>query len=107
MPNPDVIDEIRRRLLTAADWEYFFSNLHDASWVEGLLKAGFFNDPPAPVRTEKYIQFPPWAASRWLVRIARQNPKGVKKAIETVPETENVSVRTDLVEAASLLPANL
>jgi hypothetical protein len=84
--------------------EYFFMKLKSPDWIEPLSKAGKFKEPPATIRQENGIRFPPWAESQYLVRMAGDAPEIVKNVILKVPQTDNQRVHQDFVEAALRMP---
>lgn len=97
---------------SAANLEYFFSRLEDASWLPFLLEEGFFQNPLSPKTWtseagERLVQFPNWPESQYLSRIAAEAPELVVKAIERIPETSNPRVHQDIVTAATALPGEL
>ena len=97
---------------SAANLEYFFSHLQDASWLTFLLEEGFFSNPTPPETGttddgQSWIRFPNWPESQYLARIASDAPERVVEAIERIPETSNPRVHQDLVTAAAALPGEL
>ena len=66
-----------------------------------------FKEPPSARREGDGIWFPPWAGSRFLARIAGESPVEVCRAIEAIPDTDNVSVHEDFVDAALAMPAEI
>ena len=97
---------------SAANLEYFFSRLEDASWLPFLLEEGFFQNPLSPKTwtseaSERLVQFPNWPESQYLSRIAAEAPELVVEAIERIPETSNPRVHQDIVTAATALPGEL
>jgi len=89
--------------------KYVFDHLNDATWIKFLWSKGFFQNPPKLERDELKgtIGFPPWSESRYLARMASLNPETVFKVIIQIPDTENVRVNEDLVDAALAMPPNL
>ena len=72
---------------SAANLEYFFSHLQDASWLTFLLEEGFFSNPTPPETGttddgQSWIRFPNWPESQYLARIASDAPERVVEAIE-------------------------
>lgn len=89
-----------------AEYVYFFDHVNSVAWLEPLSRHGFFQTPPAPVRREQYISFPPWPESRYLVRMSAI-PEVQAKVLEIVlriPATDNIVVQDDLLEVALNLP---
>lgn len=93
---------------TAANLRYFFDRLEDPAWIPLLEEEGFFSKPPDPERTQddegSWVRFPDWPASRFLTRVAFAAPERVAHVLLGLPETDNVRVHTDIVEAACQLP---
>lgn len=97
---------------SAANLEYFFSRLEDASWLPFLLEEGFFQNPISPKTWtseagERLTQFPNWPESQYLARIAAEAPELVAEAIERIPKTSNPRIHQDIVTAATALPGEL
>lgn len=97
---------------SAANLEYFFSRLQDASWLPFLLEEGFFQHPTPPEtgttdEGQSWIRFPNWPESQYLTRIASDAPELVVEAIERIPETPNPRVHQDIIAAATALPGGL
>lgn len=92
-----------------AQYQYFFDNLNSPAWLEPLRDHGFFRNPPAPVRDGKYISFPLWPESRYLVRMARipEAQEAVLRIAQAILATENSRVHDDLADIALALPAPL
>jgi len=78
--------------------------LKTPDWIEPLSKAGKFKEPPAVIRQENTIRFPPWSESQYLTRMAADAPETVKNVILKVPQTDNQRVHQDFVEAALRMP---
>lgn len=85
---------------------YFFERLSDPAWLEPLRSEGFFKHPPPPERDSDSggVRYPPWPESRFLAKMAVQQPEAILEIILGVPETENWSVHLDLVDAALAMP---
>lgn len=88
---------------------YFFDKLTNPAWLKPLREAGYFMHPPEPDFNDekKTIGFPPWPESRYLARMASLAPQEVLEVILKIPETENVRVHEDLVDAALAMPPEL
>src|SRR5438045_3498424 len=89
------------KIKSPAAFDYFFDKLSSADWIEPILKVTpkFLLDPPEPEKTENGISFPVWSASRFLARVAEQNPSQVLNVIKKV-KTTNFHIHEDFVEAA-------
>jgi hypothetical protein len=92
---------------SAANHEYFFMKLKSPEWIGPLRNAGRFQDPPKTRRQETTIGFPSWPESQYLVRVAGDAPATVKEVILNVPETDNLRVHQDFVEAAARMPGSI
>lgn len=88
---------------------YFLDRLENPEWVLPLKAKGIFSSPPQLVEDGEMIRIVPWPASQYLARMAKKssNPSSIMDVVLSVPETENVRVRTDLVEAALGLPGSI
>ncbi|MFX1298544.1 MAG: hypothetical protein ACFFD2_27265, partial [Promethearchaeota archaeon] len=69
----------------------------------------FFSNPPKPIIDEiKHTTFYPiWPESRYLARMASSVPQIIHDIILKIPETENIRVHEDFIEAASTMPPKL
>jgi hypothetical protein len=96
-------DQLPNNLVTR---EYLFSHIPTSAWLVPLRKAGFFNEPPEPVRDEVAgtIQFPGWPAGQYLARVASELPEPVQSIIASV-KTENARILDDFADAALAMPA--
>jgi hypothetical protein len=97
---------------SAANLDYFFSSLNDATWLPFLLEEGFFQNPTPPEtgttdEGQTWFRFPNWPESQYLARIAAEAPEQVVEAIERIPETENPRIHQDVIVAATALPGEL
>ncbi|MCX5885234.1 MAG: hypothetical protein NT096_04905 [Proteobacteria bacterium] len=88
---------------------YFFDHLENPEWIGPLKSKGFFSNPPKPNRDEDRgtIGFPPWPESRYLARMASLSPETVTEVLLQIPDTDNVSVLEDLVDAALKMPPDI
>jgi hypothetical protein len=108
-PTPEEVDKVVPLLIHEQQYRYFFERLDNPEWLNPLRERGFFRMPPAPIHDESDggVRFPPWPALRYLARMARLTPESVFRVLVTIPETENLQVRQDIIEAALALPAHL
>ena len=104
---PETVTKALSAIKRSADYQYFFSQLKSPDWLRPLWDADLFRAPPAPVREGNYISFPPWPESRYLVRMASRAPETVLDICLKMPETENVRVHEDVIEAALAMPSPL
>jgi len=90
---------------------YFFERLNSPRWLNKLQEEAFFKNPPEPEEASEGggIRFLPWPQSRYLVRMASQEPAIVLDiALEILKTgTKNALVHQDLVEAALVMPPKL
>jgi hypothetical protein len=109
-PTPEQVDHAVALLARPAQYRYFFGHLDNPQWVRPLVEKGFFKSPPAAQKNEKEgtIAFPPWAESQFLARVANTDlpeaQEAVLNAIKVLPDTDNMAVIADCIEAANLLP---
>jgi hypothetical protein len=96
-------EHIRRALeqlrKSGANREYFFSKVNSPEWLEPLTDAGLFRHPPQAIVAGDTISFPFWPESRYLARMAAVAPDLVFRIIESVPETNNVRIHENFVDA--------
>ncbi len=86
----------------------FFSQI-DAKWIPYLVEGGYFATPPDPDPTLEGSWFPPWPASRLLVRLATPDldeagSHAIGQAAVAIPATKNPLVHEDLAAAALSMP---
>lgn len=88
---------------------YFFGKCENPNWIAPLRKKGWFNNPPKPIPNEekRTIQFPFWPQSQYLARMAKKIPNQVLEVILEIPDTGNIRIYEDLVDAALNMPAEL
>lgn len=108
-PTPDQASRAIALLVRAEQRKYFFSRLQNPEWVKVLAAKGFFMDPPEPILDDAKatVSFPPWPEAMYLVRMASHAPEDVINVIERIPETANVRVHQDLIDAAVAMPPDL
>lgn len=106
-PSEADIQRALELLSQSANYQYFFDKLNSPDWILPLAERGFFKNPPPPIRDGTTIRFPFWVESRYLARMAAEDPDVVMSLIRTIPETENTRVHEDIVDAACRMPARL
>jgi hypothetical protein len=108
MPSAEVIKKALAAIQQdEADRIYFFETLTSPDWIKPLSDAGIFQSPPPLLRDGEYVQFPLWAESRYLARMAQIAPETVLEIVLAIPETENVRIHEDFLDAALTMPAHL
>lgn len=108
MPSRETVDKVLAAIKRGDAAAYFFDRLSSPEWIRPLAERGLFDSPPAAISSEGgYVQFPVWAASRYLARVASQDPAAVLEVAATIPDVENPRVYEDLVDAALSMPASM
>ncbi|MFC2024484.1 hypothetical protein ACFLTJ_02770, partial [Chloroflexota bacterium] len=87
---------------------YFFEKI-SISWLKPLTEVGFFRKPIEPIHNNETggYRIPPWPESRYLARIASKEPEIVLEIAESIPDTENSDIHTDLIDIALQIPPKL
>lgn len=108
-PTPEQVTKAVALLGHAEQYRYFFDRLENPLWIKPLKTKGFFSSPPQAIRDEERgtIGFLPWPASRYLVRMAARAPETVLEVALQIPDTDNVRVHEDFVDAVLQMPADL
>lgn len=92
----------------AGQYRYFFDRLQNPLWLQPLKAKAIFAAPPKTIRNEKEgtVEFQPWAASRYLVRMSERPEahEDVLNVAMSIPETDNLLVHLDLLRIAGNLP---
>jgi len=109
MISPETIKKAKDAIKTKAEYEYFFSKLSSADWIEPLKKyGGFFTNPPKIREENGYIITPVWPESQYLTRMAKLAPEIVMEVINNIPDDHsNILIYQDFVEAALDMPADM
>jgi len=105
-PTPDKVDRAIALIGNSGHYRYFFDRLNNPEWLKLLRAKGFFRNPPKPNLDEEKgtIGFPIWPESRYLARMASQKAETVLEIIVQIPETDNVRIHEDLLDAALAMP---
>jgi tetratricopeptide (TPR) repeat protein len=108
VPDPETSKLLALARRTPSNLRYFFERLDDPGWIDVLEREGFFASPAAVERTEDdegtWLRFPDWPASRYLARVASAAPERVAQLLLALPDTHNVRVHEDIIEAAQQMP---
>ena len=107
MPRPELVKKALKAIERPVDFEFFFGELKSPDWLEPLAAEGVFDRPYPPVEEQEWISFPIWPPSRYLARMAGQVPDKVAELALRIPETTNVRIHEDLVDAALAMPADI
>lgn len=101
-----LLPQIQSLLTDPALAREFWNRLDDSSWLDILSESGFFASPPEPEVSSDRMRYPPWSASRFLVRMAPRSPATVA-AIFSGMHSTNPSVVHDMAEAACKMPPDV
>lgn len=105
-PTNNLVEQAVARLGKTGATAYFFDRLNNPAWIEPLHQRGFFQRPPAAIRSEDEgtISFPDWPELRYLLRMAPKASEAVSRVILSIPDTDNARVHELLVEIGAQLP---
>ena len=106
-PSKADIKELRNNIpRNYVSMKYLFENLTSPAWLPKLNTGGFFSDQPEPEFDEELQQLTiqPWPQSKYLARMAPLAPELVTQIIADFPETENVWIIEDLLDAILSMP---
>ena len=106
---PAGLNDVLPLLAAAEQRRQFLNRLDDPAWIEPLEQRDFFAKPEEPVSDAEGSKHPVWPALRYLLRMAArpEAQEQVARIAAGLPDTENVTVRRDLVEIALVLPPRL
>lgn len=105
-PDAKALKELLRLVTQPAAQEYFFERLAHPGWLAPLLKAGAFARPPGAIRRDKTIQFPGWAALKYLERVASTSPESVVAIAQQLGGIDNPHVMGQVVALLMKLPVD-
>jgi len=88
-------------------YQYFFSKLPSYNWIKPLKAHRMFQHPPNPIQHNGGYINPPWPESQYLARMAKLAAEIVLNTILEIPETDNIRIHVDFVDAACAMPAYL
>lgn len=85
---------------------YFFDKLDSSKWIAPLADVGFFEQPPSTTDAKGEKGFPPWAAGRYLARMAKLPTvqDDVLRIVDDLPWIDNPRVHETMTELALNLP---
>lgn len=107
MPTAETVEKVLAAISTKAEADYFLDSIRSPDWVRPLAGAGFFKSPPPPIVEGEGVRFPFWHESQYLARMAHLAPDEVLEIVLQIPDTENVRVHEDLLDAALAMPPRL
>src|SRR5262245_10781518 len=105
MPDREHVQRALRAIKRAADLQLFFEKLNSPDWITPLEEEGLFREPWPAESDGKYVSFPFWPQSKYLVRMAPKAPQLVLNVIERIPATDNVRIHEDYADCALAMPA--
>src|SRR5687767_13465874 len=106
-PTKQEVEAVIPSLMSPQHERYFFERLNNPYWIIPLEEHGYFRRPPRAVRVEGGgVQYLPWPAGKYLVRMASHAPEDIVRIFKSI-ETDNASVWDDVLEAAMIVPAKL
>lgn len=103
----DITRQVMPLMQEHASRKYFLDALPDAEWLTPLEEHGFFNFPPNPIHEKDTTSYPIWSEGRYLAKISSKAPEIVRDIILKIPDTDNIYVLDDLVEAVNGMPADI
>ena len=104
-PVLESVGKLKNLLSEKSLYKYFFEKINDPSWIKLLKNMGYFSNPPKILKDNKgYITFPEWPESQYLARVAPKAPNLVCETILEIPETDNVRIHEDFIDAALNMP---
>lgn len=106
MITKDYVEEIFKKIKSPPAYEFFFDNLNSAEWIEPLMdyRTDIFKKPVPAVKTDNGWMFPWWPESRYLARVANQDPERIVGIIKSLEETDNCRVHEDFADAILKMP---
>jgi hypothetical protein len=106
VPTAEELDQILQVASSPAEVDYFFEQLKSAAWIPALRQRGMFSAPPGRVDDEQgRFWFPGWSRSRYLARVASEDPDGVLSVIRDLQTSENPRIWHDILAALAAMPA--
>src|SRR5690242_10712011 len=105
-PTPEEVNKVVALLAHAEQRRYFFDKLNNPKWIKPLWEKGFFRRPPDAVKDSERgtISYYLWPESRYLARMSAIDPESVFRVVVEIPQTDNIRVYEDIVEAALGMP---
>jgi len=105
-PTERKVTSLRKMPQSLVLLRYFFTKLQWPAWLRPLQEKHFFDDPP-PARYDperEVVEHTVWPQSGYLARMSALDPETVRDVILAMPDTDNICVMDDLVEAAKEMP---
>lgn len=83
----------------------FYQQLENPLWLAPLRRRKVFDEAPAPVPVEEYLQYPRWLAGDYLVRMAALVPAEVVDVLLELKDNGNPWAHRQIIAAAAAMPA--
>jgi len=105
----DSIPELKKLLSNEILCQYFFERIDDEKWLQPLNENGFFECPAQVKKDEmkRSVEFPSWPQSKYLSKMASLNPEEVSEIMIKIPNTDNVRIIYDFIDAMLQMPPTL
>ena len=97
---PHECDRVINLLSTrGSNYDYFFTNVNSAFWIDPLLEKGYFANPPNVERFDDgRILIPNWLPMSYLVRVFDEAQDKVINILESLPKTDNPHILRSILE---------
>jgi len=104
VPTGDDVDKLRNNFPNNDYLRGYFLGRASKEWLQPLSEKDFFKNPAQPIQTERGNEYPFWAESFYLSRIAAEAPEEVCEIILKIPPTENPRIHFNYFAAAEKMP---
>lgn len=83
----------------------FYQQLENPWWLAPLDRRRVFDEAPAPIPVEEYLQYPRWVEGDYLVRMAAVIPGEVVEVLLKLKDNGNPWAHRQIIAAAAAMPA--
>lgn len=101
-------EQLRRALVLVGHPErarLFYQQLENPRWLAPLNRRKVFDEAPAPIPVDEYLQYPRWLAGDYLVRMAAVVPGNVAGVLLRLKDNGNPWAHRQVIAAAVAMPA--
>ncbi|MHB8244375.1 MAG: hypothetical protein ACYDGN_03320 [Acidimicrobiales bacterium] len=101
-------EQLRRALVLVGHSErarLFYQQLENPRWLAPLNRHKVFDEAPAPVPVEEYLQYPRWLEGDYLVRMAAVVPGEVAEVLLKLKDNGNPWAHRQVIAASVAMPA--
>jgi hypothetical protein len=101
-------EQLRRALVLVGHSErarLFYQQLENPRWLAPLNRHKVFDEAPAPIPVDEYLQYPRWLAGDYLVRMAPVVPGEVAEILLKLKDNGNPWAHRQVIAAAVAMPA--